>query len=282
MTPSVVDPPFTPGDFRAIAAMIHADAGIHLPASKASLVYSRLVKRLRALRLDSFRDYCALLAGDDGAPERAEMLCALTTNVTRFYRERRHFDHLERDVLPGLLARARAGAKLRIWSAACSSGQEPYSIALSILAVEPQAARLDVKVLATDIDPRVVAHARAGIYRATALADVPAERRARRFRARADGGFAVDDDLRALVACRVLNLNGPWPMRGAFDVIFCRNVAIYFDEPTQHALWGRFADRMAPGSWLYLGHSERVSGPAVAALVPSGVTAYRRRGDSCA
>lgn len=278
----LAEPSFTAADFRAIAAMIHADAGIHLPDSKASLVYSRLVKRLRTLNLESFSDYCELLSGDAGAQERAEMLSALTTNVTRFFRERHHFEHLERDVLPELMARARAGGKVRLWSAACSSGQEAYSIALSILSVDPQAPRRDVKVLATDIDPRVVEQGRAGIYRPAALVDVPEDLRARRFSAQSGGGFAVDDDLRALVSFRVLNLNGHWPMRGAFDVIFCRNVAIYFDEPTQRALWSRFAGQMEPGGWLYIGHSERVSGAAAAAFVSSGVTAYRRTGASCA
>lgn len=269
---------YTADDFRAIAAMAQADAGIHLPSSKASLVYSRLAKRLRALHLSSFRDYCALVGSHEGAAERVEMLCALTTNVTRFFRERHHFEHLERDVLPALVERARAGGKARLWSAACSTGQEAYSIALSILAVEPQAARLDIKVLATDIDPHVIAEARAGVYRESALVDVPADMRARRFPPRGDD-FEADADLRALVAFRVLNLNGPWPMRGQFDAIFCRNVAIYFDEPTQHALWARFATRMARGGWLYIGHSERVAGPAAAELAPGGVTAYRLAGD---
>ncbi len=270
---------YTAGDFRAIAAMIQADAGIHLPASKASLVYSRLVKRLRALHLASFHEYCALLESPAGGAERVEMLCALTTNVTRFYRERHHFDHLEREVLPALLAKARAGAKVRLWSAACSTGQEAYSIALCVLAVDPQAARHDVKVLATDIDPHVVEEARAGVYSAAALSDVPPDLRARHFKAQGDDCYA-DHDLRALVTCRVLNLNGPWPMRGAFDAIFCRNVAIYFDEPTQHALWGRFAGQMAPGGWLYIGHSERVNGAAGDLLAPCGVTTYRRTGAS--
>lgn len=266
-------------DFRAIAGMLYADAGIHLPESKASLVYSRLAKRLRTLNLESFRDYCDLVASEAGREERAEMLSALTTNVTRFFRERHHFDHLEREVLPPLLAHARAGGKARLWSAACSTGQEAYSIALSILAVDPQAPRYDVKVLATDIDQRVVAEARAGVYRASALTDVPADQRQRHFAPQGED-FVAGADLRALVAFRVLNLNADWPMRGRFDAILCRNVAIYFDDATQCALWSRFARQLAPGGWLYIGHSERVNGPASAHLAPAGVTAYRLKGAS--
>jgi chemotaxis protein methyltransferase CheR len=266
-------------EFRAIAAMLYADTGIHLPATKASLVYSRLAKRLRALNLESFHDYCELVSSEAGRAERGEMLSALTTNVTRFFRERHHFDHLECELLPPLLARARAGGKVRLWSAACSTGQEAYSIALCVLAVDPQAPRYDVKILATDIDPRVVAEAKAGVYSAAALSDVPADQRARRFAPQGEG-FSIDDDARALISFRVLNLNGEWPMRGAFDAIFCRNVAIYFDDATQHKLWSRFARQLAPQGWLYIGHSERVAGPAAQRLVPAGVTAYRLSGAS--
>ena len=266
-------------EFRVIADMLYADAGIHLAANKTSLVYSRLAKRLRALNMETFSDYCALVSSEAGREERGEMLSALTTNVTRFFRERHHFEHLQRELAPSLLAHARAGGKVRLWSAACSSGQEAYSMALCLLAVDPQATRYDVKILATDIDPRVVAEARAGVYRAAALADVPADQRARRFIPRGES-FAADDDMRALIAFRVLNLNADWPMRGAFDAIFCRNVAIYFDDATQHRLWSRLARQMAGHGWLYIGHSERVAGPAAQQLVASGVTAYRLKGAS--
>jgi len=272
------DYPLTKEDFRDIAAMLYADARIHLADSKASLVYSRLIKRLRALNLESFSDYCALLRQADGDGERREMLSALTTNVTRFFREKHHFEHLAASVLPALLARARRGERARIWSAGCSSGEEPYSIALTILEQEPRAADLDIKVLATDIDPRMVARGQEGIYPEAALAeDVPANVLARFF-AKEAGARRVGEELRSLVAFRRLNLNGDWPMRGSFDAIFCRNVAIYFDEATQAELWAKFAGMLAPGGWLYIGHSERVDGPASACLDSSGITAYRRNG----
>jgi chemotaxis protein methyltransferase CheR len=268
--------PLTHEDFRDIAGMIYADARIHLTEQKATLVYSRLVKRLRALNLESFADYCALLREDEDGGERQEMLSALTTNVTRFFRERHHFEHFEKSVLPPLLARARRGEKVRLWSAACSSGEEPYSIALTVLQQDPRAIDLDVKVLASDIDPRMIAHGREGVYPEAALVEDAPPSAVQRFFTKEGGLRRASEDLRGLIAFRRLNLNADWPMRGPFDVIFCRNVAIYFDEPTQRALWGNFARMLAPGGWLYIGHSERVDGPASACFDSAGITSYRR------
>jgi len=154
---------FTAEDFRHIAQTLHAHAGIALSEGKAALVYSRLAKRLRVLGLRSFRDYCALIDGVEGVDERQAMMAALTTNVTRFYREPHHFDHLRDKVMPELAAKARAGGRVRLWSAACSNGQEPYSMAMTVLDVLPEAAELDVRILATDIDPNMVAEGAASI-----------------------------------------------------------------------------------------------------------------------
>jgi chemotaxis protein methyltransferase CheR len=265
----------TARDFDDIAAMIFKDAGIDLPLSKAPLVYSRLAKRLRALSLSSFREYCDLVASPEGAAERHKMLSALTTNVTRFFREPHHFEHLRDVVLPQLLAEARRGEKIRLWSSACSSGEEPYSAALTLLGLEAKAAELDIKVLATDIDPEIVARGQSARYPEAALADVPDALRRRYFRSAAGGELEAGDELRALVVFRRLNLHSEWPMRGAFQAIFCRNVAIYFDEPTQQSLWSRFATRLGPGGYLYIGHSERVSGPAASRFTNAGITTYR-------
>jgi chemotaxis protein methyltransferase CheR len=155
---------FTGEDFRRIVAMLHSDAGIVVSEGKATLVYSRLAKRLRALGLASFRDYCALPADAQGVDERQQMIAALTTNVTRFFREPHHFDHLKDQLLPPLIETARRGGRVRLWSAACSSGQEPYSMAMTILAAPPDAGSLDIKILATDIDPNMVADGQAGVY----------------------------------------------------------------------------------------------------------------------
>ena len=269
---------FTAEDFRHIAEILHSYAGIALNEGKAALVYSRLAKRLRVLGLRSFRDYCALVQGVDGVDERQVMTAALTTNVTRFYREPHHFDHLRDEVMPALTERARAGGRVRLWSAACSNGQEPYSMAMTVLSVLPEAADLDVRILATDIDPNMVAEGAAGVYPEEALEPAPAMLRHRYFDkapAHGRGRLSANAALRRLVSFKELNLIGDWPMRGKFDVIFCRNVAIYFDDATQERVWSRFTPLMAPGATLYIGHSERVSGPAAARLRTSGLTAYR-------
>ncbi len=271
---------FTNEDFQQIAQILHAHAGIALAEGKAALVYSRLAKRLRSLGLRSFREYCALVEDSNEVDERQAMMAALTTNVTRYFREPHHFDHLRDVVLPPLVDRARKGGKIRLWSAACSNGQEPYSMAITVLAALPEAANLDVKILATDIDPNMVAEGRAGIYREEAIAPVPVDLRRRWFKKPATGAgdrWEVADELRALVAFRELNLIGDWPMKGKFDVIFCRNVVIYFDEPTQERIWSRFAPMLNPGGTLYIGHSERVTGPATQIFETTGLTTYALR-----
>jgi chemotaxis protein methyltransferase CheR len=270
-------------DFRRIAEMIHSDAGIYIQEAKATLVYSRLAKRLRVLGLTDFRDYCEWVADPRGQGERQEMLAALTTNVTRFFREAHHFEHLKSHVLPPLLKQASRGGRVRIWSSACSSGQEPYSIALTILSVSPEAAVHDVRVLATDIDPHVIEVGRKGIYSEDQLAEVPVELRRRFFELHRHGGptdWSVGEALRSLVAFRPLNLIEDWPMRGAFHAIFCRNVVIYFDEPTQQRLWSKFIPRLEPEGWLYIGHSERVTGPAASQLSSEGISTYRLKGNN--
>ncbi|MDH6235250.1 chemotaxis protein methyltransferase CheR [Mesorhizobium soli] len=273
----------TSEDMRQIAAMLHADAGIYLTEAKATLVYSRLSKRLRSLGLESFRDYCALVASAEGLDERQKMLAALTTNVTNFYREPHHFEHLAKTVLPPLLDQARRGGRVRIWSAACSNGAEPYTIALTILGLLPEAAGHDIKILATDIDTNMVAHGHQGVYSEAALRPVPAELRRRWFVPLRGQGAAKDwgvaDELRQLVAFRELNLIAPsWPMKGRFQAIFCRNVVIYFEEATQARIWSRFVPQLTPGGHLYIGHSERVSGPAAADFQPAGITTYQLKG----
>ena len=268
---------FTEDDFKKIAQILHSHAGIALAEGKAALVYSRLAKRLRSLGLRSFREYCALIENHQEVDERQAMMAALTTNVTRYFREPHHFDHLRDVVMPALADRARKGGRVRLWSAACSNGQEPYSMAITVLSALPDAANLDVKILATDIDPNMVAEGKAGIYREEAITPVPLEMRRKWFR-KAPGGWEVADELRQLVAFRELNLIGDWPMRGKFDAIFCRNVVIYFDEPTQERIWSRFAPLLEPGGSLYIGHSERVTGPATAQFETSGLTTYALRG----
>ena len=268
----------TDSDFRRIAEILLTDTGIYLPKSKTGLVYSRLAKRLRTLGLRSFREYCALVSESAESDERQRMLAALTTNVTRFFREPHHFEHLRKDVLPPLVEQARRGGKIRIWSAACSNGAEPYSIGITLLSVMPDAASYDVKVLATDIDPNMVADGSRGIYGDKLLQAVPADLRLRWFTpGRDDDGktWAAGEALQSIVAFRELNLIGAWPMRGKFDAIFCRNVVIYFEDETQARVWSRFAPYLTAGGRLYIGHSERLTGAAAALFDGDGITTYR-------
>ena len=268
-------------DFSRISSMIYQDAGNYLPETKAALVYARLAKRLRALNLEAFQDYCNLVESPAGTHERGEMLAALTTNVTRFYREPHHFEHLKARLLPPLIREAQRGGRIRLWSAACSSGQEPYSAALTILSLWPEAAGSDVRVLATDIDPHILEAGAKGIYSESQIENVPIDQRKRFFETVTLDGkphWRVCSALRALVTFRQLNLIEAWPMTGTFDAIFCRNVVIYFDEPTQQRIWTNFVPRLAAHGALYIGHSERVTGAATQSLVSDGVSTYRHKG----
>jgi chemotaxis protein methyltransferase CheR len=269
--------PLTRRDLGEIAAMIYSDAGIALNDSKASLVYSRLSKHIRNLGLSGFRAYCQLVSSPEGAAERREMLSHLTTNFTRFFRENHHFEHLRDEVLPGLVQRAKSGGRVRIWSAASSDGQEPYSIALTVFQAFPNVLDYDFKILATDIDPKILAIARQGAYDEQALESVSPATRKQWFKEVEIGGrrkYQVDERLKRLITYNELNLMAQWPFKGKFDVIFCRNVVIYFDEPTQMRIWTRFADLLPVGGHLYIGHSERVSGDSKNDFDNIGITTY--------
>jgi chemotaxis protein methyltransferase CheR len=265
-------------DFAVIARMTHTHAGIVLNDGKRQLVYSRLAKQVRRRGLSGFGPYVELLQND--ADARREAIFALTTNHTKFFREDHHFQHFARIVRPTLVAQAERGRSVRLWSSASSSGEEPYSLAMTLLGDDRAAgARLlqrDVAMLATDLAPHVLATAAAGRYPAEMAKDVPD--RFRRAWTRTEGDeMVMAPELKRLVSYRQLNLLGPWPMQGKFDAIFCRNVMIYFDEPTKERLITRFAELLEPGSHLYIGHSERVIGPAADAFESVGQTIYRKR-----
>jgi chemotaxis protein methyltransferase CheR len=262
-------------DFRRISQMIYDDSGIKLTEGKAALVYARLAKRLRALKMQAFRDYCDLVSSPEGQSERQEMLTSLTTNVTKFFREPHHFEHLKTQIIAPFVQK---GGRLRLWSAACSTGQEPYSIAFTLLSAWPSAANHDVKILATDIDRNVLATAEAGVYAANLLEGVSPEMKSRHFEPAEGGQMRVVQAVRKLITFRPLNLVEAWPMQGPFQAIFCRNVVIYFDEPTQQNIWEKFTPRLAPDGALYIGHSERVTGPAAQSLRSQGVSTYRLTG----
>lgn len=266
--------PPTDAEMRLIARILHDAAGIVIAPGKGSMVQSRLAKRLRALGLPSYESYLDLVQSDEGAAEKREMISALTTNVTHFFRESHHFDMLRDKILPPLVARAKAGGKVRIWSAGCSIGQEAYSIGMVLAELVPDPNALDIKILCTDIDPVVTAKGRAAIYDASNAESIPADLR-RKYIENVPQGIRVIEPLRRLMTFNELNLHAAWPMKGKFDVIFCRNVVIYFDPPAQAKLWQRFGAALAPEGWLMVGHSERVPTDDKSGFVTAGITAYR-------
>ena len=267
-----------PAEFGAIAKIMQSDARIHLAPGKVTLVQSRLNRRVRKHGLNSFKDYVKLVHAD--AEERRAMVVALTTNHTHFFRESHHFDHLRETALPWLQRQAQS-KPLRIWSAGCSSGEEVYSIAMCLRGPDRGSAawldRADVKLLATDLSPIVVESARRAVYPANAVQPIPAPYRANWLRPEG-ADFVVADEVRSMVTARVLNLFEPWPMRQRYDVIFCRNVMIYFDDAAKAELEARFVDLLVPGGYLYIGHSERLIGAAASQMKPAGHTIYVKDG----
>jgi chemotaxis protein methyltransferase CheR len=282
LVPGVSPAIYGEADFRRIADLIHAATGIVLSARKQMLAYSRLAPLVRRSGLTHFGAFLDTLENDPAM--MTEVIAALTTNHTYFQREPHHFTHFEQEVRPDLIARAKAGDTVRLWSAGCSTGEEVWTLLMVLLGPDRAAglalARGPVLTLASDISTTALAGARAASYPAAALDAVPeALRRAWCVPDRSSGGearLAIDPAVQAMVRFRLLNLMGEWPMARPFDVIFCRNVMIYFDTPTKERLVERFARQLTPGGYLYIGHSERVSGPANALLDPVGPTIYRR------
>lgn len=264
-------------NFDRIAKVMRRTAGIELPLAKLPLVQSRLLRRLRALRLPDYTTYCDVIESDEADAERDKMLSALTTNVTGFFRELHHFVALKQHRLPELADRLRAGARVRVWSAGCSSGEEPYSLALMFLEAIPDIGRRDFKILATDIDQAVLSIATEGAYPEASLKNVSEAQRAAYFQPVEfdPGRFRVTDALRELVVFRRLNLIESWPLTRAFDVIMCRNVVIYFDNDTKAEIWSRIVQKLQPDGWLLTGHSERLNGPAAAKMELVTTTTYR-------
>jgi len=265
-------------DFRAVAAIVHKDAGILLPPGKAMLVYSRLAPLVRSSGRGTFAAYIQLIESD--VDERRKTINALTTNHTFFYREQHHFEHFAQEVRPHLLDDLRHGDPVRIWSAGCSSGEEVFSLTMTLLGHDKneglQIARRDIRILASDIADHALKKASEGRYEARDGEALPEDLRRNWTRSEA-GQMVICPEARELVQFKRLNLHGDWPMRRPFQVIFCRNVMIYFDQPTKERLVARFAQALAPGGYLYIGHSERISGPAEKLLEPVGPTIYHRR-----
>ncbi len=270
----------TDAEFTRICELVREQSGIALTAAKRQMVYGRLVRRLRALQLSGFAEYVQLLERGD-AGELQEFTNAITTNLTSFFREIHHFEFLADELLPSIAERVRATGRLRLWSSACSTGEEPYSIAMVLREQQQLLGRADTRILATDLDSNVLATAAAGSYPAERVQQLSPKRMAEFFRpgtGTREGTVQVAPSLQQLITFKQLNLMQEWPMRGPFDAIFCRNVVIYFDIETKRALFERMARLQPPGAILFLGHSEnlyRISEQYE--LI--GRTIYRRRGD---
>lgn len=261
---------FTPLDFERVRQLIYQHAGIALAPSKKEMVYSRLARRLRATGMRTFRDYLAQLEQGD-AVEWQAFVNALTTNLTSFFREAHHFPVLAQHV-----RQQKGQHSVTLWCAACSTGEEAYSMAMA--AVDAcRSFSPPVHILATDLDTHVLAQAREGVYPVERLEKIP-QQMVRRFFLKGSGpqsGYArVREELRALITFRQLNLlENQWPVRGPFDAIFCRNVMIYFDKPTQYRVLSRFVPLLRPEGLLFAGHSESFH-QAADLFCPRGKTVY--------
>jgi chemotaxis protein methyltransferase CheR len=240
----------SPAVFVKVCDLLYKLSGIVLKEGKEELVQSRLSKRLKACGLGSFEAYMDLVASNK--VELAQMVDVLTTNKTNFFREPAHFDLMRETLIPQWLSQ---NSEVRIWSAACSSGEEPYTIGMTMLEAAPALAR-KTKILATDLSAVVLEKARKATYANETVADVPAAIRSRYFEQVSAREQRVVPKVRDLVSFARLNLLDPFPMRGRFNLIFCRNVMIYFDKPTQLGLARRFREMLEPGGFLFIGHSE--------------------------
>jgi chemotaxis protein methyltransferase CheR len=280
--PAAAEPPrefaFSDADFRSLAQFAYEQAGIALADSKRNLVYSRLSRRLRALGLQTFREYREYLAANTS--ELESFINAISTNLTKFFREAHHFDHFRTHVAVPFVqaAHGKVGRRLRVWSAGCSTGEEPYTVAVVLKREIRDIDRHDVRILATDIDTEVIGKGARGEYPVNSIDEVPKTYR-EFFQPvggdRASENVTVGREVRSLVTFRRLNLMEPWPFTGNFDAIFCRNVMMYFDGPTKTVLIDRFIEKLKPGGWLYIGHSESLNG-SHHGLSLHGRTIYRR------
>ena len=265
----------TKHDFEFIQGLVYQQTGIVIGDHKREMIYRRLSRRMRDLNLQKVTDYCDLLRAES-AGEMVNFINAVTTNLTSFFRENHHFEFLENEFFPEFI---RSGKRrLRIWSSACSTGEEPYTLAMTMAkCLDSKLKSIDAKILATDLDTQVIATARQGHYDSSRLKDLSSAIRSAWFdTVPGSDHYQVKERLKQLITFNKLNLLGGWPMKGKFDVIFCRNVLIYFDKPTQESLVKRFYDVLQPGGCLMLGHSESIL-KGSRDFVHIGKTIYQRQ-----
>ena len=253
-------------DFRRVSDVIYKHCGINLHEGKKTLVRARLAKRMRATKIHSVKDYLDYALSTKDQKEFFDLVDSISTNLTSFFREKVHFELLKDSFIPNMIARQEKHGgpkKFRIWSAGCSSGEEPYTMAITLREAFQGHSGWDIKILASDVSTRVLNKANTGIYEAERIKPLsPQQQNAYFTKVNVDGQmrFKVKDDLKNMISFRYLNLMEKWPFKGPFDVIFCRNVMIYFDKQTQEKLVGRYFDCLRPEGLLCIGHSESLTG----------------------
>jgi len=269
---------FKQEDFSFLAKLLNEKTGIVLHENKAELIYGRLARRLRALGLKSFKEYCGYLQGPKGEEEMGFTVNAVTTNTTKFFREMHHYDYFRENILKGTKAEIAKNSRhrFRVWSAGCSSGEEPYCIAMTMREYLGDK-MLDCKILATDLDTNILAKAKEGRYAKNNCEErISKARLGKHMKKSRDGqSYEMTSRLKKMITFKQLNLLHEWPMKGPFDVIFCRNVMIYFDKDTQDWLVRRYAELLKPGGILFVGHSESLL--TVSDILENiGQTTYRK------
>jgi chemotaxis protein methyltransferase CheR len=251
-------------EFKLLRGLIYKEAGIYLSEAKQALVVGRLSRRLRDLQLDSFAAYYEIVRAD--GEERARMLDCICTNETHFFREPRQFEFLEQKVFPQWINRAAAGLmprRIRVWSAACSTGEEPCSLAMILLAHFPPDSGWSLDILATDLSTRALESAKAGVWRIEKAAEIPPDY-LKAFMLRGtgtqEGAMKAGPGVRSILRFQRVNLNeARYPVAGPFDLVFCRNVLIYFDAASKARVVGRLLEQLAPDGYLCLGHAESLN-----------------------
>ncbi|HEC16553.1 MAG TPA: methyltransferase domain-containing protein [Sedimenticola sp.] len=250
---------FTRRDFDFLRRIANERTGIVVGDDKFDMYYARLSRRVRQLGLKDFRQYCNLLKNDKDGDEVLELVNAITTNLTSFFRENHHFEFLRDTILPQLRQQSPNDRRIRIWSAGCSTGEEPYSLAITLKENLPPGGGWDARILATDIDSNVLSRAARGVYSADRVNGIPKPQLRRWFmkgQGRQAGLVRVKPEVRSLIDFGQLNLMEDWVVDGPMDVIFCRNVIIYFDRESKTRLIDRYADNLKDGGYLFVGHSE--------------------------
>ena len=273
-----VTPKMTDADFRRFSEFITTELGIKLPPTKKTMLEARLQKRLRALGLPSHRDYCEFLFSPEGMEnELAQLIDVVTTNTTHFFREPKHFEILSQQVAPDVFRR-KGGNRAAVWSAGCSTGEEPYTLAMVLSEFAARNPGFHFNILATDISTQVLQQAQRAVYPEDRIDGIPQELKKKyllRSKDRSRRLVRMGPELRALIQFRRLNFMNDFDFRDLLDVIFCRNVVIYFDRSTQEQLFKRFCGKLATGGYLFIGHSESLTGMDLP-LVQVAPTVYRK------